>query len=139
MLFRSLGDHSTRNTTPATLTKPVLVFDGECTFCRSCVQFAARIQKREFTSVAYQDADLGRLGLRLEECVDAVQWVETTTSHVSAHEAVAAVLKAARFPWPVAGRVMMLPGVRWIAARVYRRVARQRQCIVTAPTPPDGA
>ena len=48
---------------PATLTKPVLVFDGECDFCRSCVRFAERITAREFTSVAYQTADLASLGL----------------------------------------------------------------------------
>ncbi|MFZ9707613.1 MAG: thiol-disulfide oxidoreductase DCC family protein [Ilumatobacteraceae bacterium] len=123
----------------ATLTTPVLVFDGECTFCRSCVRFAERIKKRNFTSVAYQDVNLSELGLRLEECAQAVQWVEADKSHVAAHEAVAAVLCSARFPWPIAGRVMMWPGVRSIAALVYRRVARQRQCIVTAPTPPDGA
>ncbi|MGA1332229.1 MAG: thiol-disulfide oxidoreductase DCC family protein, partial [Ilumatobacteraceae bacterium] len=114
----------------ATLTTPVLVFDGECTFCRSCVRFAERIKKRNFTSVAYQDVNLSELGLRLEECTQAVQWVEADKSHVAAHEAVAAVLSSARFPWPIVGRIMMWPGVRSIAALVYRRVARQRQCIV---------
>jgi predicted DCC family thiol-disulfide oxidoreductase YuxK len=133
-----LGDSSTRNTTSATLTNPVLVFDGECTFCRSCVRFAERIKKREFTSIAYQEAALDQLGLRVEECADAVQWINVDQSRVSAHEAVAAVLRSARFPWPMLGRVMMWPGCRHLAARIYRRVARQRQCIVTAPTPPDG-
>jgi predicted DCC family thiol-disulfide oxidoreductase YuxK len=134
-----LGDNSTRDTMSATLTKPVLVFDGECVFCRSCVQFAERIKKREFTSVAYQEVDVSRLGLRREECALAVQWVDVDMSRASAHEAVARVLRSARFPWPLAGRLMMWPGVRSIAARVYQRVAQRRQCIKTAPTPPDGA
>jgi predicted DCC family thiol-disulfide oxidoreductase YuxK len=117
----------------------VLVFDGECDFCRSCVRFAERITAREFASVAYQTADLAVLGLSAEECANAVQWVADDGQISSAHEAVAAVLRHARWPWPVAGRVMQWPGVRNIAARTYQRVARRRQCIVEAPTPPDGA
>ena len=117
----------------------MLVFDGDCQFCRSCVRFAERIKRREFTSVAYQETDLAELGLRADECANAVQWVDENAAHVSAHEAVAAVLKSARGAWPFAGYAMMLPGVRRLAAMTYRRVARRRQCIVTAPTPPDGA
>jgi predicted DCC family thiol-disulfide oxidoreductase YuxK len=134
-----LGDPSTRNTMPATLTRPVLVFDGECDFCQSCVRFAERITAREFTSVAYQIADLAALGLRANDCADAVQWVAVDGEITSAHEAVASVLRHARWPWPLVGRVMLWPGVRGVAERVYQRVARRRSCIVEAPTPPDGA
>ena len=124
---------------PATLTRPVLVFDGECDFCRACVRFAERITAREFTSVAYQTADLASLGLSASDCAEAVQWVALDGDITSAHEAVAAVLRHARWPWPIVGRAMLWPGVRDIAARVYQRVAQRRICIVEAPTPPDGA
>ncbi len=134
-----MGDPSTRNTMPATLTRPVLVFDGECDFCRACVRFAERITAREFTSVAYQTADLAALGLSASDCAEAVQWVALDGGITSAHEAVAAVLRHARWPWPIVGRAMLWPGVRDIAARVYQRVAQRRTCIVEAPTPPDGA
>jgi predicted DCC family thiol-disulfide oxidoreductase YuxK len=117
----------------------VLVFDGECDFCRSCVRFAESITAREFTSVAYQTADLASLGLRASDCADAVQWVALDGGITSAHEAVASVLRHARWPWPIVGRMMLWPGVRGVAARVYQRVARRRTCIVEAPTPPDGA
>jgi predicted DCC family thiol-disulfide oxidoreductase YuxK len=117
----------------------VLVFDGECDFCRSCVRFAERITAREFTSVAYQTADLASLGLCASDCADAVQWVALDGGITSAHEAVVSVLRHARWPWPIVGRVMLWPGVRGVAARVYQRVARRRTCIVEAPTPPDGA
>ncbi|NDE67795.1 MAG: DUF393 domain-containing protein [Actinobacteria bacterium] len=134
-----MGDPSTRNTMPATLTRPVLVFDGECDFCRACVRFAERITAREFTSVACQTADLAALGLSASDCAEAVQWVALDGDITSAHEAVAAVLRHARWPWPIVGRAMLWPGVRDIAARVYQRVAQRRTCIVEAPTPPDGA
>lgn len=134
-----MGDPSTRNTMPATLTRPVLVFDGECDFCRACVRFAERITAREFTSVAYQTADLAALGLSASDCAEAVQWVALDGDVTSAHEAVTVVLRHARWPWPIVGRAMLWPGVRDIAARVYQRVAQRRTCIVEAPTPPDGA
>jgi predicted DCC family thiol-disulfide oxidoreductase YuxK len=42
------------------------------------------------------------------------------------HCAVASVLRASRRPWPVLGRAMLLPGVSWVAARVYGWVAANR-------------
>ena len=129
-----MSDDSTRNTTTPTLTKPVLVWDGECDFCRACAQFLARRTRRPMTSVAYQDADLAALGLTLEQCADAVQWVSADGTVQSAHVAVAACLRYANQPWPLAGLVISAPGVRHIASIVYRRVADRRRCAL--PTPP---
>lgn len=86
-------------------------------------------------SVAYQSADLAALGLTREQCADAVQWV-TRERIVSAHLAVAAALRHARAPWPLAGAMMSLPVVRGVAGATYRKVAARRRC--AAPTPPVG-
>jgi predicted DCC family thiol-disulfide oxidoreductase YuxK len=36
------------------------------------------------------------------------------------------MLGSAGFGWRIAGRVLLLPGVSWIAARAYRSIARNR-------------
>jgi predicted DCC family thiol-disulfide oxidoreductase YuxK len=122
-----LIDDSTRNTA-VTLTSPVLVFDGACDFCRACVRFITRRTRRALAVVAYQDADLASLGLTREQCESAVQWVDAHGAVASAHEAVAQALRHARFPWPLAGRLITLPGISRISSRVYERVARRRTC-----------
>ena len=129
-----LSDVSTRNTAAPTLTTPTLVYDGDCAFCTSCVRFLVRRTSRPLECIAYQSADLAALRLTREQCADAVQWV-TPTRTESAHLAVAAALQYARAPWPLAGWLIRVPGLRGIAGAVYRRVAQRRRC--TAPTPPD--
>jgi len=99
----------------------------------ACVRFVTRRTTKPLTAVAYQTADLAALGLTREQCADAVQWVSGST-HQSAHIAVAAALRHARFPWPLAGFVISVPVARNIASLVYQRVAARRRC--AAPTPP---
>ncbi|MFM7047713.1 MAG: thiol-disulfide oxidoreductase DCC family protein [Actinomycetota bacterium] len=128
-----LSDVSTRNTASTTLTTPTLVYDGDCAFCSACVRFISRRTRRPLRCVAYQQADVLSLGLTRDECTESVQWVEPSARR-SAHLAVAAALRHARFPWPMAGMVIGAPGIRRIAGAVYRYIARRRRC--TAPTPP---
>jgi predicted DCC family thiol-disulfide oxidoreductase YuxK len=122
-----LSDDNTRSTS-ATLTSPVLVFDGECEFCRACVRFITRRTRRPLVVVAYQEADLVVLRLTREQCESAVQWVDVSGGIASAHLAVARALRYARAPWSMAGAVIALPGLSRIAAWVYERVARRRSC-----------
>ena len=76
--------------------------------------------------MAWQLTDLAELGLTETQASDAVQWVETDGTVRSGHEAIAMVLGTAGRAWRVAGRLMLLPGISWIAARVYRLVAANR-------------
>jgi len=131
-----LTDNNTRTTMPATLTNAVLVFDGECRFCTACVGFLVRRTRRPLETIAYQDANLAALGLTRARCEEAVQWVSADGDNVSAHVAVAKALMHARLPWSMVGRLILLPGMRAIADRVYRTVATRRRC--AAPTPPVG-
>jgi predicted DCC family thiol-disulfide oxidoreductase YuxK len=105
--------------------RPVLVFDGDCGFCTSCARFLERIGP-DAEIVAWQLADLERLGLTEERAADAVQWVGVDGSVRSGHEAIAAVLAGAGGIWRLAGRTLLLPGLSWIAARAYRLVADNR-------------
>lgn len=101
-----------------------LLFDGDCGLCSSSARLAARIAP-DVTVIAYQHADLPAYGVTAAECSDAVQWVGTGEP-VAGAPAVARVLLAGRAGWPLLGRLMLLPGARWLAARVYRAVAANR-------------
>ena len=105
--------------------RPVLVFDGDCAFCTSSARALERLRP-DAEIVAWQLTDLAELGLTETQAADAVQWVETDGTVRSGHEAIAMVLGTAGRAWRVAGRLMLLPGISWIAARVYRLVADNR-------------
>jgi predicted DCC family thiol-disulfide oxidoreductase YuxK len=103
----------------------VLVFDGDCGFCTTSAHFLERIGP-DAEIVAWQLTDLAELGLTEERAADAVQWVETDGTVRSGHEAIADALRTAGPIWRIAGRLIVLPGISWLAARVYRVIADNR-------------
>lgn len=104
----------------------MLVFDGDCAFCTSSVRVLERIGP-EAEIVAWQLADLAELGVTEAQAADALRWVEIDGTVRSGHEAIAAALGSAGRPWRSAGRLLLLPGVSWLAALTYRLVAANRQ------------
>jgi predicted DCC family thiol-disulfide oxidoreductase YuxK len=103
----------------------VLVFDGACAFCSGCARLLERIGP-DAEIVPWQHADLAELGVTEQRATDAVQLVQIDGTVRSGHEAIAAVLTTAGSIWRVIGRVLLLPGISWVAARVYRLVAENR-------------
>lgn len=104
---------------------PALVFDGDCGFCTSCARLLERIGP-EAKIVAWQLADLERLGIDAAQADEAVCWVGADGELRTGHEAIAAVLGTAGPAWRVAGRAIVLPGVSVLAAAGYRLIARNR-------------
>ncbi len=103
----------------------MLLFDGDCAFCTSSVRLLRRIGP-EAEIVAWQLADLAELGVSERQAAEALRWVEVDGTVRSGHEAIAAALGTAGRVWGVAGRILLLPGVSWLAARAYRLVADNR-------------
>jgi predicted DCC family thiol-disulfide oxidoreductase YuxK len=103
----------------------VLVYDGDCAFCTTSVRVLERIGP-DAEMVAWQLTDLAELGLTEAEAAAAVQWVEIDGTVRSGHEAIAAALKTAGGAWKTLGRLILSPGISWLAARVYRLVAANR-------------
>ncbi len=105
--------------------RPVLVYDGDCSFCRRCVRVLERIGP-DAEIIAWQFTDLAELGITEEQAADAVQWIQIDGTVRSGHEAIAAVLDTAGRIWKIIGRTVLVPGISWMAAKVYRLVADNR-------------
>jgi predicted DCC family thiol-disulfide oxidoreductase YuxK len=105
--------------------RPVLLYDGDCAFCTSSARVLEKIGPQA-EIVAWQLTDLRELGITEEQAADAVQWVQIDGTVRSGHEAIAGVLNTAGPVWRIIGRMVLLPGISWIAAKVYRLVAEHR-------------
>jgi predicted DCC family thiol-disulfide oxidoreductase YuxK len=105
--------------------RPVLVFDGDCAFCSSCARLLQQICP-EVEVAAWQASDLDELGISVAEAMEAVRWIGPGGAIRAGHEAIAAALATAGWPWWILGRAILLPGLSPLAAWSYRAVARNR-------------
>ena len=103
------------------------LYDGDCSFCSSCVRFIERYIPTPATITPWQFADLDALGVSEEAASDAVQWVEPGRPVLAGPLAIARLLRTSpRRGWRPAGMVLALRPVTWLAWPVYRWVARNR-------------
>ncbi len=109
------------------MTGGVLIFDGECGFCRRSVRIMRTRIRNHPEVVAYQSADLESFGLTREQCAQAVQYADRSGRVSSGADAVARVLVDAGLPWSPLGRLMLLPGIIHVARAAYRWVAANRR------------
>ncbi|MFF0312276.1 thiol-disulfide oxidoreductase DCC family protein [Streptosporangium sp. NPDC004379] len=105
--------------------QPILVYDGDCGFCTSCVRFAERRIGLRARAVPLQTADLAVLGATRERAEHEVLWAEDGRLYGGA-QAVARLLICAGPPWSVAGSLMRLPLLRRAAGWGYRLVSANR-------------
>lgn len=112
---------------PARGSVPVLLFDGDCGFCRRSARRLEHHVGDAVQIVPYQEVDLAGLHsrLRAEACRSAVQLVEADGRLSAAAEASLRALSRA----PGLGflRVLYrLPGIRPVSEALYRNVAGHR-------------
>ncbi|WP_262848954.1 thiol-disulfide oxidoreductase DCC family protein [Mumia quercus] len=124
----------------------VLVFDGDCAFCSSSARWLQRwAPSRRAHVVAWQHADLDALRLTAAQCAEAVQWVDDARQ-AAGPVAIAAYLRTARRPWPLAGALLGLrpvtalawPVYRWIAAHRHQLPGGTPQCALPSAPPTTG-
>jgi predicted DCC family thiol-disulfide oxidoreductase YuxK len=106
---------------------PVLVFDGDCGFCRFWVE---RWRQRTGPRVEYlpfQSADVARRfpDIPREQAARAVQFVDSHGHRSEAADAVFRLFAAAGLAWPLRA-YHRIPGVRPLTERAYRLVADHR-------------
>jgi len=106
--------------------RPVLIYDGDCSFCTLCVSWMECHLPFQPDIVAWQFADLPSLGVTEAEAAHSVQWVEPAGRVSSGATAVARLLVACGGLWAALGRLALVPPVSWVAAGIYRLVADNR-------------
>lgn len=107
--------------------RATLIYDGDCGFCTTCVRFIERHLRTTARIVPWQQAPLADLGVTEQEARDALQWVDQHGRVSAGHAAIARLLIDSGLPWKLAGRVLLVPPVSWVAAFGYRLVANNRQ------------
>lgn len=104
----------------------MLVYDGDCGFCTTAVQFAQKRIRPRCAVTTWQFADLEALGTTQERAEYEVLWVSPDRTVHGGVRAVAKTLMSARGGWPVIGGLLAVPPIRWMAHGVYRLVANNR-------------
>lgn len=102
------------------------LYDGDCAFCSSCARFLERRVATTTRIVAWQWADLERLGVSVECADEAVQWIGDDGRRSSGPEAIADLLRAGRVWCRPIGRVLATPLALRLAGPVYAWVAAHR-------------
>lgn len=104
-----------------------LVFDGACGFC---TRVARWIQRRagdeKVRLVCWQRADLRSYGLTESEAREAVWWIDPSGRRFRAERAVGKALEEGTGWSSLVGSAILTSPFVWLAAPVYRAVARFR-------------
>lgn len=107
--------------------RPVLVYDGDCAFCTSCVRFVERSVRPRCEITPWQFADLDALGTSQRRAEHELLWITPDGAVHGGAQAVAQLLLSARGAWPVPGALLTLPPFRRPAHGLYRLVADHRE------------
>jgi predicted DCC family thiol-disulfide oxidoreductase YuxK len=106
--------------------KPVLVYDGDCRFCRRWVsRWQARTKDRVEFAPYQEPGVLSRLGIPLAAGRRSVQLAMPDGAVYEGAEAVFRMILLAPGRHVIA-RLGRLPALRWVAQRVYRFAASHR-------------
>ena len=109
---------------------PWLIFDGDCAFCTSSAHWLAERLNRPLGPnarlIPWQFTDLAALGTTTERARREALWVDIDGTIDGGAAAFAEWLKFRGGAYGIVGRLMDLPGVRALAAGVYRMIAKNR-------------
>jgi predicted DCC family thiol-disulfide oxidoreductase YuxK len=108
---------------------PVLVYDGDCSFCTASAEWVAARWEGPASAVAWQSlapGELERLGLSIDDVRTAAWWIDETGRRSRGHLAIVQALAATSGWSAVCGRLLLIPPFRWLGAAVYPVLARWR-------------
>lgn len=103
-----------------------LVYDADCGFCTRSAKWLARSQRVHIKP--WQALDLEQHGLTEEMVTEAAYWYDNGSLQAG-EAAIAQALIARGGVWQIPGRVILLPGIRFVASRVYKVIARNRHAM----------
>ncbi|MDH6131125.1 putative DCC family thiol-disulfide oxidoreductase YuxK [Kitasatospora sp. MAA4] len=110
---------------------PVLIYDGDCAFCTSCVRWAEKYLRQTlasggWTAQPFQFTDLNEFGVTRERAEQEVLWVTPTGAVYGGAPAVARLLMRTGGVSAYLGGLLALGPVRPVAAAFYRLIAANR-------------
>ncbi|TFD82214.1 thiol-disulfide oxidoreductase DCC family protein [Cryobacterium fucosi] len=104
----------------------LLIFDGDCAFCTTSVDWMRRILPAMPATAPYQWTDLAAFALTTADARSRV-WLVDGSRQYGGAAAVAALLRRQPSPgWRMLGWLGTVPPWSWAAAAGYRLVARFR-------------
>jgi predicted DCC family thiol-disulfide oxidoreductase YuxK len=105
----------------------VLIFDGDCAFCTTTARWVETRLEPGHPVVAWQALEsLEPFRLTVDDVTTAAWWIDVRGTPHRGERAMGHALLACRAPWPIVGRLLLVPPVCWLAAPIYRWVARNR-------------
>src|SRR5438034_6118413 len=115
--------------------RPTLIYDGECGFCRKCVDLVLRRDREHRLEVVpFQDRErVARFGIPLPALAAAMHLVLPDGRVFAGADAAPEILRLLPGKRWLAGG-FRLPGVRSVARRLYAWIARRRRCLVRGYT-----
>ena len=109
------------------MTAPaVLIFDGDCSVCTSCANWARRHVRGSVDIVPWQRIDVAMYGLTYEDTKSAAWWISPSGRRYRGHLAIGQTLRECGGWWRPLGWFCFVPPFSWAAALAYIVAARYR-------------
>ena len=105
---------------------PLLIFDGDCSFCTSSAHWIRRRLPDRVRVEPWQRLDLDGLGLTQHDVTTAAYWVDERGDKYRGHRSIGKALVASGGVWKPIGALILVPPISWLAALVYLGVAKNR-------------
>jgi len=105
-----------------------VLFDGSCNLCRGSAERARRFDKArriEFLDLHDQYVQQRYLQVNREEALRLMQAVDSNGKVFSGSDAWARI-GGLLSGWKLVAWILLVPGIRWIAGKVYGWIARNR-------------
>jgi predicted DCC family thiol-disulfide oxidoreductase YuxK len=121
---------------PMAVDRAILIYDGECGFCRQTVAIVSRWDREHrLTLIPFQDqARVAAFHIPLPALAAAMHLVLPDGRVLAGADAAADLLRLLPGKRWLAG-LFALPGVLPVARRMYGWIARQRRCLVRGVAP----
>ena len=105
-----------------------VLFDGSCTLCRSSAERIRRFDSRrriELLDLRDPTAEQRFPQINREE---AMRWMQAVDSRGSIHSGADAWARIGLLlpGWNLIAWILLLPGIRWLASKIYAWIARNR-------------
>lgn len=104
----------------------LLVYDGDCGFCTKSARWGAAGVVGPVSVQPWQSLDLAELGLTEQDVTSAAWWFDDDGAKHRGSRAAAGVLAASRGWRRLAGLLLQVPPISWLAIPAYALVARYR-------------